>query len=264
MEKGQIIGLGRTSEILVWDDNQVLKLFRDGWSLSSVKKEEKIARTVSEAGLPVPAVYGIVDVDGRHGIIYERVDGPSMLKELTSKPRELERFAGVFAELHAQMHSLEMRELPSQHRKLEAKIRDAKALSKERRYVALEALYKLPDDNVLCHGDFHPDNILMSSRGPVVIDWNDASQGDPQADIARTLLLLQQGEPLQPFKLESEQSQSARSSFFNAYLRRYAQIRPISLRNIESWRLPVAAARLSEGIKEEESRLLSIVEALSK
>lgn len=130
MEKRQIISLGRTAEIIVGAGNQVLKLFRDGWSLSSVKKEEKIARTISEAGLPVPAVYGIVEVDGRHGIIYERVDGPSMLNELISKPREPEHFAGLFAKLHAKMHSLEMRGLPSQHRKLEVKIRATEALSK--------------------------------------------------------------------------------------------------------------------------------------
>ena len=109
MRKGQIIGLGRTAEILAWDDDRILKLFRDGWSLSAVKWEENVARTVSDAGLPVPAVHGIMEVDGRHGIIYERVDGPSMLKELISKPEKLEHFANLFAKLHTQMHALQIR-----------------------------------------------------------------------------------------------------------------------------------------------------------
>jgi uncharacterized protein (TIGR02172 family) len=264
MRKGQVIGLGRTAEILAWDENQILKLFRDGWSISSVEWEENVARKVSEAGLPVPAVFGIVKVENRHGIIYERVDGSSMLQELVSKPRELEHFASMFARLHAQMHCLKIKGLPPQRQLLEKKIHNAKPLSETRRNATLKALHKLPDDDVLCHGDFHPDNILMSSRGPVVIDWNDATQGNSQADIARTLLLLNQGEPLQPFRLDVEQIQSIRSLFINAYLKRYAQIRPICLGSIESWRLPVAAARLSEGIKEEESRLLSIVETLLK
>lgn len=102
----------------------------------------------------------------------------------------------------------------------------------------------------------------MSSRGPVVIDWNDATQGNPYADIARTLLLLQQGDPQQPFSIDKEQISSMRSLFVDIYLKLYTKIRPISLEKIELWRLPVAAARLSEGIKEEESRLLSIVETL--
>lgn len=221
-----------------------------------------MARTVFESGYPVPAVYGIVEVHGRHGIVYERVDGPSMLQELMSKPRELEHFAGMFAELHAKMHSSQIKGLSSQHQKLKAKIRNAKPLSEEQRNAALKALYQLPDDNALCHGDFHPDNILMSSQGPAVIDWNDATQGNPYADIARTLLLLQQGEPVQPFELDAEQIVSMRSLFIDIYLRQYTQIRSISLKNIESWRLPVTAARLSEGIKEGESRLLSIIEVL--
>jgi uncharacterized protein (TIGR02172 family) len=264
MEKGQGIGSGRTAEILAWDENQILKLFQDGWSISSVEWEENVARKVFEAGLPVPAVFGIVKVEHRHGIIYERVDGSSMLQELVSKPGELEHFASVFVGLHAQMHSVKIKGLPTQRQQLEHKIRNAKLLSENRRNAALKALHKLPDDDVLCHGDFHPDNILMSSQGPVVIDWNDATQGNSQADIARTLLLLNQEEPPQRFKLDVEQIQSVRSLFINTYLKRYAQIRPISLGSIESWRLPVAAARLSEGIKEEETRLLSIVETLLK
>ncbi|MGD8505567.1 MAG: aminoglycoside phosphotransferase family protein [Candidatus Bathyarchaeota archaeon] len=263
MGKGQIIGFGRTAEIVVWDENRILKLFRDGWSISSVKWEETVARAVYEAGLPVPAVYGVIEKDGRHGIIYERVYGPSMLQKLISKPEELEHFAFMFAELHAQMHSLKIRKLPSHRQQLEKKICNAKVLLNVRMEAVLKALQQLPDDNVLCHGDFHPDNILMSASGPVVIDWNDATQGNPDADIARTLLLLKQGEPVQPFELDSERIQSMRNLFIKTYLRRYDQVRPISLANIELWRLPVAAARLSEDIKEEESRLLSIVEMLT-
>lgn len=262
MEKRQVVGLGRTAEILAWDEKQILKLFRDGWSLSSVKWEENVAQTVSEAGLPVPAVYGIVEVNGRHGIIYERVDGPSMLTELISKPEKLEYFANLFAKLHTQMHALQIRGLPSQRQQLKKKIRNAGPLSEGKQEITLRTLDKLPDGSVLCHGDFHPDNILMSSRGPVVIDWNDATQGSAHADIARTLLLLHQGEPPQPFEHDAVQIQSMRSLFIDTYLRHYCQIRPTSLGDIESWRLPVAAARLSEGIKEEEKLLLSIVETM--
>jgi uncharacterized protein (TIGR02172 family) len=246
MEKRRVVGLGRTAEILTWDENQVLKLFHHGWSLSAVKWEENVARAVSDAGLPVPAVHGIVEFDGRYGIIYGRVDGPSMLKELISKPEKLEHFANLFAKLHTQMHALQIRGLPSQRQQLERKIRNARPLSESKQEATLRILDKLPDGDVLCHGDFHPDNILMSTRGPVVIDWNDATQGNPHADIARTLLLLQQGEPQEPFNINKEQITSMRSLFIDIYLRSYAKIRPVSLESIGLWRLPITAARLSE------------------
>jgi len=260
MGKGQIIGLGRTAEIFAWSDDRVLKLFRDGWSRQSVEKEENIARAVYEAGLPVPTVHGIVEIEGRHGIIYERVDGPSMLEELLSKPGEAGKFVEAFAELHAEMHSLKVTALPSQRRRLEEKIRAAEVLSEEGRKAALRVLHALPDGDVLCHGDFHPDNILMSSKGPVVIDWVDATQGNPQADVARTILLIRQGE-MPPGKFESEQIRSLRDLFMKAYLRLYSEIRSVSLEQIDVWRLPVVAARLSERIPEEESRLLKIIDA---
>jgi len=259
--KGQIIGLGRTAEIFTWGDDQILKLFRDGWSRSSVEKEEKITRTVYEAGLPAPAVHGIVEVEGRHGIIYERVDGPSMLEELISKPGEAGHFVDIFAKLHAEMHSLEVTGLPSQRRQIEEKIRAAEVLSEDGRKAALKTLHRLPDGVAVCHGDFHPDNILMSPRGPVIIDWVDATKGNPHADIARTILLIQQGE-LPPGKEDAEHILSLRGLLIKAYLRLYSQIRSVSLEQIEAWRLPIAAVRLSERIPEEESRLLSIVERL--
>lgn len=264
MRKRQTVGLGRTAEILLWNENQVLKLFHNGWSISSVKWEENVARTIYEAGLPVPAVFGIIKVDERYGVVYERVDGPSMLSALIAKPEKIELYAGMFARLHAQMHSLELTGLPSQRQQLKRKIRNAEPLPEDRRNAAIRALNKLPDGSVLCHGDFHPDNIMMSSRGPIVIDWNDATRGNPHADITRTCLLLQQGDPLQPINIDREQISSMRSLFIDIYLKLYTNIRPISLEEIELWRLPVAAARLSEGIKEEESRLLSIVKKLTQ
>jgi len=271
VRKKQIVGLGRTAEILAWNKNQVLKLFRDDWSRSAVKWEEKIARMISEAGLPVPAVYGIIEVDGRHGILYEHVDGQSMLDAFLTKPEELEHFAKLFAGLHVKMHSIRIRGLPFQRQQLEKKIRNARPLSERSRNAALETLHQLPDDNVLCHGDFHPDNILMSSQGPIVIDWNDATQGNSYADIARTLLLLNPPRSLieeilrvQPkAEFDIEQVLSSIKLFTDIYLRQYTQMCSVSLENVKSWQLPVAAARLSEGIKEEESQLLSIVKALS-
>jgi uncharacterized protein (TIGR02172 family) len=265
MKKGQIIGIGRTAEILAWEDNKVLKLFRKAWTLSAVRWEEKIARIISEAApLPAPRVHGIIEVKGRYGILYDNVEGPSMLKALESKPSELEHFANLFAELHARMHSVRVEDLPSQHQQIEKKILRAEPLPKNLRDGALKALRRLPDDDLLCHGDFHPDNIQMSKRGPIIIDWCDATRGTPEADIARTLLLISHGQPVYSLKFDPEELSSLRAQFVSIYLGRYKQLRSISTVELESWQLPVAAARLSEGIKEEEDQLLSIVKASLK
>ncbi|MCM4083677.1 phosphotransferase [Paractinoplanes hotanensis] len=42
------------------------------------------------------------------------------------------------------------------------------------------------------HLDLHPDNILLTDRGPMVIDWCNAGDGDPDFDTALTALILAQ------------------------------------------------------------------------
>ena len=42
----------------------------------------------------------------------------------------------------------------------------------------------------LCHGDLHPSNVILTRDGPVIVDWFDASRGDPVADVARSSLML--------------------------------------------------------------------------
>ena len=40
------------------------------------------------------------------------------------------------------------------------------------------------------HLDLHPDNVLVSDQGPVVIDWTNARSGEPDHDVALTWLIL--------------------------------------------------------------------------
>ena len=43
---------------------------------------------------------------------------------------------------------------------------------------------------VLCHGDLHPGNVVLTDDGPMLVDWFDAGRGDPLADVARSTLLI--------------------------------------------------------------------------
>ena len=120
----------------------------------------------------------------------------------------------------------------------------------------------MPDGDRLCHGDFHPGNILMSSRGPVVIDCADASQGNPHADVARTLLILQTAEPdwIEDVEERKTVRRLIQSFPVDVYFKRYREFQSLSQEQLDAWRLPLAAARLSEGLRPiEEKRLLSIV-----
>jgi uncharacterized protein (TIGR02172 family) len=258
MKKGPLIGTGRTAEIYAWGDDRILKLFMDWCPHSWIEREERLSRIVYEAGVPVPAVEGIIEVDGRSGIIFERITGRSMpdliMDEMASSPDGVPRYGEILAELHTSIHSLQIPDLPSLRDMIEHGIRNAKALSEGSRLRTLQILDQMQDGTILCHYDFHPYNIIMSPRGPIIIDWMNASQGNPYADIARTLLISQGFQHSIPTNL-----QSALNSFIDRYLTRYSELREISLEEVRAWRLPIVAARMNEEIPYEKEWLLSIV-----
>jgi uncharacterized protein (TIGR02172 family) len=255
------IAIGFTAEIFTWKSGQVLKLFKQGISQATAEYEAKLAGAVHVAGLPVPAVGKIVELDGRFGIEYERVEGTSMLDMLFCRPWHYQRLAYQLAELQAEMHQLSVPGLPSQCDTLERKIRKAKPLPEKVRQAALDALDALPTEGKLCHGDFHPGNILLTQRGAVIIDWIDASSGNPLLDVARSTLLFGGG-PLPPGAARKGLVWLIRGLFYRAYLDRYCQLHPLDKKELSHWLPVAAAARLSENITGDEQRLLSIAEKL--
>ena len=256
---GKPIALGRTAEIYAWQESQIVKLFYDWVPEGNVRDEARISRAVHAAGLPAPAVGDVVEIDGRFGLIYERVDGMSMFEVLPARPWQLLSYARSLAELHTQMHrDAAIDGIPSQRERLEHKIRQAKGLDPELREAALTTLEHMPVGVSLCHGDFHPGNVLVTTKDPVIIDWANATIGNPIADVARTSILL----------LEASQSgaqswieRTALAWFHTVYLKRYFRLSPGGEAQYRKWLPIVAAARMSEGIDEIEGWLRAQVKA---
>jgi aminoglycoside phosphotransferase (APT) family kinase protein len=257
---GPPIARGRTAEVFAWQDGRVLKLFYDWVPPAWVETESKASRAVYEAGLPAPAIEGVVEADGRRGIVFERVEGPSMLADWKSKPWMLVRSARQLAELHAAIHALPGMGLPAYRERLEGSIRAAQALPAHLKEAALSALARLPDGDSLCHADFHPDNVVATARGLIIIDWMTAVCGNPSADVARTSLLLCMA-ALPPGTRGAWLVDAGRKLYHAVYLRRYLQLRPAVRENIAAWRLPTMAARLNENIAAEQAQLLAAIEA---
>lgn len=61
------IGQGRTEEIFEWDENKILKLFNQGTEKDDVKREFQINSELIKHGMPVPAVFEVVEYDNRLG-----------------------------------------------------------------------------------------------------------------------------------------------------------------------------------------------------
>jgi len=87
------------------------------------------------------------------------------------KPWNIVALGQKLAELHAEMHANSFRQkIPHLKDRLNLKINDAVQLPEGVREAALNTIKTLPDGNRLCHGDFHPANIMFCANEPIIID----------------------------------------------------------------------------------------------
>ena len=86
-------------------------------------------------------------------LVMERLDGGTMLDALLGGRLDLAAGADILVDLHTRLHAIPGR---------------------------------------VVHLDLHPDNVMLTSRGPVVIDWRNAAEGPPDRDVAMTALIMAQ------------------------------------------------------------------------
>lgn len=223
--------------------------------MSDARHEATAARRAREAGVPVPRVHGCLVHDGRPGVVYDRIAGSSMLARLGARPWTVLRLARRFAALHAAIHATEAGEPDAFRDRLAKDVREAPGISPEIRERASRDLAALPRGEALCHGDFHPGNVLVAGDGPVVIDWLDAVGGHPAADVARTSVLLRFAGRQRASRWTGVLRRIFRWRYFQCYCDRTA----VTHTQVRRWELPVAVARLTEDVPEE-PRLRSFIE----
>lgn len=255
---GLPIAEGRTAEIFAWGEGRVLKLFRPDFGRSAAEYEFDIARAIDRCDLPAPRAFDLVTMGDRVGIVYERVDGASMLAELMAQPQRAPQLARTLADLHFEIHQRKPSGLPRQRERFLRWLNCA-LLDDARKDHVRRALNALPDGDALCHGDFHPDNIILTSDGPMIIDWANASIGNPLGDVGWTALLVQVASA-PPDTPPSDPLWQLRRSFGESYLRRTFELDPAARGLLDAWMLPVAAARLGDGIPEEWEALVKMIE----
>lgn len=256
----QAFAEGYTAEIYVYQERKVLKLFREWVPPEWVDYEACVARAVHDLDLPVPAVGEIVEHQGRRGIIYERAEGISLLKTFQVKPWKIAWIARLLAELHADIHTQIVNDsFPSQWQRLIDGIQQAAMLPADLRNVVLAMLDRLPFNDRLCHNDFHPDNIIITKHGPIVIDWMNVARGNPLADVARTSLMIRFGQPISGGKVAFWLMNQGRTVLHNTYLQHYFKLTGRNQEQFAQWETVVAAARLHENIPGEHEHLLAII-----
>ena len=164
---GTLVGAGRNADVYDIGGGRVLRRYRDGRDAAAVDREARVMAHARAHAVPVPEVFEVTGSD----IVMERATGPTMLDVLGRRPWTLRRQARLLARLHATVHQVPA--LPG----LRAPCGDEDRGSQ-----------------VLLHRDLHPMNVILTSAGPVIIDWEGAARGPAMYDVAWTWVIIASSE----------------------------------------------------------------------
>jgi hypothetical protein len=207
MPLGELIGHGASSEVYVWTDDTVVKLFKPQFASLAAGELER-TRAIRAAGAPCPDVHGIVEVDGRTGLILDRLAGPSLLAERGA--------ASTLAHIHAELHDLPAPTLPQ--------------LGDTLRSFGIDGIGR---GRSLFHGDLHPGNVLRHEGRWVVIDWSNGHLAPPAADVACSVLSIGYRGMLGSHASVDLHGRRLRAA--ERYLDTYRALRPEALADLPEW-----------------------------
>lgn len=255
--KRQLMGYGATADVYEWHDHTVLKLFKADIEDQVIEYEALIHEMIYDKGLQMPKLIEEVEVDGRRGFVYSRVNGKTLLFQMMKKKWKMRSYGKIIANAHLEIHKMSGPLLPDVREHLRADIHKVQSFTVSEGEALMAQIDKLPTGNTICHMDFHPANIFYNEKTTTTIDWITGSRSTPAADVARTYLLLKYGGldlngPNWLVGLEH----LGRAIMLRSYLHYYLKKSSITFEDVRIWLKPIAAARMSEDIDEAEKQQL--------
>jgi aminoglycoside phosphotransferase (APT) family kinase protein len=158
MHIGPLLGSGRTADVYALDGPWVLRRYRDGIDPTG---ELAVMSYLAASGFPVPRIGPPAEEALPTDLVMQRLHGPTLAEALLAGTVTEDEGAQLLARLLRELHAIPPR------------------LSQD------------PEDRIL-HLDLHPENVVLTPGGAMVIDWLTAVEGPPALDRAMAALILAQ------------------------------------------------------------------------
>ena len=180
-----IIATGNTADIIKYDNNTVCKLFKPDYPLTFIEHEFINAQLISGLGIETPTPYKVINLDGRNGIVYERVCGETLYAKLENiREDEQEAWIDIFANLHRKVLNHHVNNVIDYKDFLKIFAADSSNI--------VSRIDALKNGDSLLHGDYHPGNVIVDTFNRLIlIDMMNICKGPVEYDVARTYFLLE-------------------------------------------------------------------------
>lgn len=164
-------------------DDMVARIF-PATNTVSAPREALAMRAASAAGLPVPAIVAVGELDGHPALLMAHVPGETAAAALSAQP---ERAASIGERMGRLLGAINRIPAPAGLAPPDAWL--ARAGPALLPYA--ERLLALPHPDRLLHLDYHPENVLVAGDAITgVIDWTNTLPGPPHLDLGRSRAIL--------------------------------------------------------------------------
>ena len=186
-----VIGKGAKGTVYRYNDDTVIKVYKNPDSLPDILNERELARKAFVLGIPTAISYDVVKVGDSFGSVFELLDAKSYSELIAQNPDKLDEYVKDYAELLKLIHSTPVKadDMP------DIKITINKWLEADKAYLSAENYGKLkklvdetPDTLNMLHCDYHTNNIMMQNGETLLIDMDTLSHGHPVFEFANVYI----------------------------------------------------------------------------
>ncbi len=233
-----------------WQRPLVLRIQPDAERLETAYREAAIHGWCADRGYPAPRVLAVLEPGELFDVsieVMERLPGVTMLRAITAAPWRSRAYLRQLAELHAELHALPTTDFPADEcayadrvlgmpREFAPRIGDVKLLRALERAELIATTLEV-DEPAVCHGDFHPLNVVVDTHvgDAGVIDWTDCGLGDRHGDVSRTALLFLVASVAANSASERLALKAAGPLMRRRYLRVYESMLPLDHERVRRW-----------------------------
>lgn len=160
----------RSDKRIYRDGDKLVKVFETNYSKANILNEALNHASVEETDLNIPSLRSIEVVDGKWAIVLDYIEGVTLQQLMDEHPEKEDEYLNLFVDLQLTVLSKKAPMLNKLKDKMQGKI-SATDLDATTRYDLHTRLDSMPKHTHLCHGDFNPTNVIITSDGtPYVID----------------------------------------------------------------------------------------------
>ena len=226
-EEAVEIGHGANSTVYKTAGDLVIKVLREGYDDTAIKKELEKTRRAFVMGIPTVIPFAIVEVEGKSGLAFELVEANSLAELLAEDENNLDKYIQTYVDTVKQFHNINV-DGADKNIFTDSKTQICKYISELEGKTSpeiLEKIKKIIDDfavgNQAIHGDIQPCNLMITDDGPIYIDMDTLSYGNPEFDLVylyNTLINFQYVNPMMDFMgISDELAQKLWDRFVRTY-----------------------------------------------